>query len=97
MAFVADAVMAAAWLLPDAQSDQADVLLKEVDAIHVPALFGLRSVTFWSWRNDVGGSAEAVLVAFLPSLAMLLIPEIGIAKNPTDPDVSRQHVPQARR
>ncbi len=38
-AFVGDASMAAAWLLPDEQSDQADALIERVDAIHVPALF----------------------------------------------------------
>ena len=35
MAFVADASMAAAWVLPDEQSAEAEQLIDEVDDIHV--------------------------------------------------------------
>jgi predicted nucleic acid-binding protein len=39
LAFVADASMAAAWLLPDEASAAAERLLAGVEAIHVPSLF----------------------------------------------------------
>lgn len=54
--------MAAAWLLPHPQSAEADELLAQIDAIHVPALFWfeIRNLLIMAERHARLGAGEAL-------------------------------------
>lgn len=81
MAFVADASMAAAWLLPDEASAMAEEILQGVDDIHVPTLFWfeVRSLLGMAERRQRIGAGDAL--AYLSRLRNLPFRDGGVCSD----------------
>jgi predicted nucleic acid-binding protein len=91
MAFVSDASVAAAWLLPDEQSAEADALFDQIDAIHVPSLFWfeVRNLLLVAERRGRVEGGEAL--PYLLRLRKLPFEDAGIGSDIAILSLARRH------